>query len=453
MPPTHAGSVPTGWKKRKNWRRRRERDISDGMTDLAAPVSLDLTQPTAIHLDAVGGVSGDMFVAALLDARPDLTAACLAAVEAAKRAMRAPEGAAVQVTPHGDGVLTGSRFLVAPDELVAARAGESAPHGHRHWSELREGLSRIEGLPASVRDVAVGVFELLAWAEAAVHGVAVEEVAFHEVGAWDSVADIVAAATLIDGLGPVRWSVGPLPRGRGAVETAHGALPAPAPAAAKLLLGFTLMDDGEEGERVTPTGAALLRWLRVVQTPDPTPRRLCAVGIGFGARRLKGRSNILRASLYDGGEAGGFTGLGADVVEALSFEIDDQTPEDISIALDHLRAASGVLDICCWPVNGKKGRSAMAVRMLVQPEAAEEVIAAVFHETATLGVRRTLERRVVVPRRMMEAGGVRVKRADRPSGVTFKAESDDIAGISGWRARAQARHAAERAAEAEEDEA
>ena len=438
----------------KGWRRRRRRDISEGMKKQFSSLPQRTEPPLAVHLDPVGGVSGDMFVAAVLDARPDLIPACLQAIGAMRSATRAPAGASARVSAHGDGVLTGTRFEVAPDEMAAPPRhehdhayGGGNRHQHRHWIELHGDISRAEGVSNTVKNIALEVFELLAEAEAAVHGVAVGEVAFHEVGAWDSVADIIAAATLIDALGPAHWSVGPLPRGRGLVQTAHGALPIPAPAALHLLTGFELFDDGEMGERVTPTGAALLKWLRADQDPDPAPRRLVAVGAGFGARRLKGRSNVLRVSLYQGAVAN----PGMDLIEVMRFEVDDQTPEDLSVALQHLRAQPGVLDVCSWPVVGKKGRSAMAVQLMARPDDAEVVAAAVFHETTTLGVRRNQEWRSIAPRRMIEAGGVRVKWAERPSGATLKVELDDIAGISGWRAREQARRAAERAAEAEED--
>lgn len=408
------------------------------MTDLPATVD-------TVLFDAVGGVAGDMVVAALLEARPDLWPKCREAMTAARRALGLPEqGWDAALSPHSDGVLTGARFIVTPDEMDPS-AQPSGAHGHRHWSELRAALLRA-GLSPGVRDAALGIFERLAGAEASVHGVSPDAVAFHEVGAWDSVADIVAAATLIDAIGPVpgrvSWRIGPLPRGRGLVRTAHGALPVPAPAAHRLLSGFELIDDGEDGERVTPTGAAILAYLGAVQTPDPTPRRLLGAGVGFGARRLASRPNILRASLY--GATADPTG---DVIEVLRFEVDDQMPEDLAIGLDHLRRVSGVLDVAHWAAVGKKGRATVSVQVLVEPSSAEAAIDAAFRETATIGLRRRREQREILARRTAMTPAGRVKVVARPGGPTAKLEAEDLAPIKGRAAREALRREAEAEAE------
>lgn len=245
-----------------------------------------------IHLDALGGVAGDMFAAALLDAFPEHQAG----VSASVRAVDARIACAVRA--HNDGILSGARFAVsAPGEVSGAVSGPAphrhehpAPHehphphphphdhghdhgdehghdrarahghGHRPWSEIRAALEAADLAPA-VRAHALGIFGHLADAEARVHGIAVEAVAFHEVGAADSIADIVAAAHLIAALGTRSWSVSALPLGSGRVRTQHGPLPVPAPATTLLLAGFATLDDGVPGERVTPTGAAILRHL------------------------------------------------------------------------------------------------------------------------------------------------------------------------------------------------
>ncbi|MHA1152983.1 MAG: LarC family nickel insertion protein [Alphaproteobacteria bacterium] len=391
----------------------------------------------AVHLDAIGGVAGDMFAAALLDARPDLWPGCQRAIAA----MALPAGVQASAVSHSDGVLTGSRFLVEG----VAKAGEAQDH-HVHWREIRGRLEAAE-LDAVVRESALGIFRLLAEAEAAVHGKAVEAVAFHEVGAYDSIVDIVSAAAIIAGLGPCRWSIGPVPRGRGTIRTAHGVLPVPAPATLELLQGFTLLDDGEDGERVTPTGAAILRYLAPSQSPDLVPRRLLGAGIGFGTRQLAARSNILRATLY-GSTAGA---LLADRVTVLRCEIDDQTAEDLAVAIDRLRAIEGVLDICQWAVLAKKGRLATALQVLTRPDAADRVVAAMLDETTTLGVRRGEQPRSVVRREMRDAGGVRVKLAHLPHGVTAKAEIDDLAELGGASTRGARRAEAEEQAVREKD--
>lgn len=391
----------------------------------------------AVHLDAVGGIAGDMFAAALLDARPDLWCAC----EDAIAAIEPPPGIGYALTNHGDGILTGMRFNV-----VEPRHGHDHHH-HTHWSEIR---ARLENAPlrAGVRSEALGIFAALAEAEAAVHGIAVDSVAFHEVGAWDSIVDILAAATIMDALGQCRWSIGPIPRGRGLVKSAHGMLPVPAPAVLRLLEGYALADDSEEGERVTPTGAAILKYLGASQTPDPVPRRLLGSGLGFGTRTFASRSNVLRATLY--GEA--VEGLMSDEVEVLRCEIDDQTAEDMAIAIDRIRQADGVLDVCQWPVYAKKGRVATALQVLTRPEAADNIAMLCLGETTSLGIRRRRERRTVLARESLDVEGVRVKVARRPAGCTAKAESDDIAGTGGHRARGSRRKQAERQALAGEGE-
>ncbi len=196
------------------------------------------------HLDALGGVAGDMFVACVLDAYPALAdGAAVAASTAARIGCR--------IVTHRDHVLTGSRFVVGDDHEHQHHHGGAHDHGHARWSAIRAALEACS-LRAPVRDHAIGIFSLLAEAEARVHGIAVADVTFHEVGALDSIADIVAAAWLVDALSPARWSVGPLPLGGGSVRTAHGVMPVPAPATTLLLEGFAMLDDGIGGERVTP---------------------------------------------------------------------------------------------------------------------------------------------------------------------------------------------------------
>ncbi|MEJ8571492.1 LarC family nickel insertion protein [Microbaculum marinum] len=391
---------------------------------------------SAVHLDAVGGIAGDMFVAAMLDARPDLWCP----VEEAVAAMEPPAGLAYRLEDHSDGVLNGMRFTV--EEPVSAHSGH---HHHTHWRDIR---GRIESAPlgAETRRAALGIFAALAEAEAAVHGVDVDDVAFHEVGAWDSIADILAAAAVIATIGPCRWSVGSLPRGSGLVKTAHGMLPVPAPAVVRLLAGYSLVDDGETGERITPTGAAILKFLGATQEPDPVPRPLSGSGFGFGRRTFASRSNVLRATLYAApAEVRGARGLRTDEVDVLRCEIDDQTGEDLAIALDHIRGADGVLDVCQWPVMGKKGRVGIALQVLVRPDAADRVAAMCLDETTSLGIRRRRERRAIVARESRMSGNIHVKVANRPAGTTAKAEADDIAGVDGHRERRQRREAAEAA--------
>ena len=387
-----------------------------------------------LHLDPVGGIAGDMFVGAVLDAWPELAEGAIAAVRAAGLG----DDVRIEHRAHRDDVLVGSRFS------VTSRGGETGGHDHVHWCDLRSRLL-ASPLPPAVRERAVAIFSILAEAEAGVHGMAVDDATFHEVGAWDSLADIVAAAFLIEAIDVAHWTVGPLPIGAGRVRSAHGELPVPAPATARILEGFTFQDDGRPGERVTPTGAAILRYLRASTEPRSGPRKLLKTGHGFGLRTLDGISNILRVLAFEVAPDNTRPGAGVGDVAVLSFEIDDQTPEDLAIGLDRLRALDAVLDLVQMPVFGKKGRLATSVRLLAQPEAAEAVIDACFAETTTLGVRWRIERRAVLARRMARSDdGIAVKLAARPGDrVTAKAESDDIAGIAGHADRDEARRVAE----------
>jgi pyridinium-3,5-bisthiocarboxylic acid mononucleotide nickel chelatase len=388
-----------------------------------------------LHLDPVGGIAGDMFVAALLDlwpAQADPLARALAG-------LALPEGVSAGPAPFSDGTLTGTRYLVA---------AERRDSHHRRFREIRA-LIADSALPPAIRRRAVAIFTLLAEVEGRVHGVPVDDVAFHEIGAWDSIVDIVAAAFLVEAAGAASWSVAPLPLGSGRVRTAHGEMPVPPPAVALLIEGFPVIDDGRAGERVTPTGAAILRHL----APGPgLPRAVLrhgGVGYGFGTKRFPGISNVLRVTAFERSAA-----IGAvETIGILRFEVDDQTPEDLAVGLERLRAMPGVIDVLQGAALGKKGRMVAQIQVLTQDFALEAVAETCLAETTTLGVRLERVSRRTLPREsttVTDADGrsVRVKTARRPDGAhTTKAEMDDIAAASGDHAdRANRRARIERAA-------
>jgi pyridinium-3,5-bisthiocarboxylic acid mononucleotide nickel chelatase len=394
-----------------------------------------------LHLDPIGGIAGDMFIAALLDAFPALGAGLDTVL--AKTGL--PPGARCALLAHRDGSLCGRRFeLRLPVESAASTAGRR--HAHAGLSAIRAAIAAM-GLDAAVAARAEAIFAVLAQAEAEVHGVGVDEVEFHEVGALDSIADIVGAAWIIEALGPATWSVGALPLGSGRVPTAHGLLPLPAPAVVKLLQGFEFIDDGLPGERVTPTGAAILRHLACASGTVPRPGRLAASGLGFGSRRLPGLANALRVLAFEQTDA-----PAADEVALLAFEVDDQSAEDLALGLERLRACDGVLDVLQIPVFGKKGRMAAQVQVLAQPQQLSAIVAACFAETTTLGVRRQLLARSVLEREETAVGAaagakVRVKLARRPDGeMSAKAESDDLRAGGGRSGRERLRRKSEAAA-------
>lgn len=377
-----------------------------------------------LHLDPLGGIAGDMFAAAMLDAWPDLKDGMLAAI----RAAGLPQSVDIKVLPHKDHVLTGTRFEVkAPEE---AEGLEPLPF------KVLCGRLKSSDLQSGARDRAIDIFSRLAIAEAKVHGVEKEDVIFHEVGAWDSIADIVGAAHLIESVGAAHWSVSSIPLGAGRVKTAHGVLPVPVPAVTELLKGFLVHDDGLEGERVTPTGAAILSHLAPDCSGAHAPERMTRCGTGFGTRSFPGLSNVLRVLAFENADLP----LAQEEVAVLRFEIDDQAPEDLAVGLDHVRARPGVLDVLQAPAFGKKGRMTAQIQVLARPDALEDIMAACFTETTTLGLRWEVVRRAVLDRGTghHERGGapVEVKYAKRPMGIiTAKAEIDDVAAMAGGHAR------------------
>ena len=364
-----------------------------------------------IHLDVVGGIAGDMFIAALLDARPDLVSGTVAAI----RSAGVPDDWTVGPQPSRRGGMAGSQMRIDPPGDVET--------GHRDYASIESAIQAAE-LEQSVRDRALSIFSLIAQAEAEIHGMAVDEVLLHEVGAIDSVADVVGAAYLIEQLAPASWSVSPLPVGGGFVVTDHGRLPVPAPATQLLLDGFRFVDDGISGERITPTGAAILRYL---DPAEGLPQRACRsaeTGHGFGTRELPGIANMLRVRCYTtGGDS-----PADEQIAVLEFMVDDQTPEDLAVGLDALRDQPGVLEVLQTAAMGKKGRMGHAIQVLTSVDALEETAQACFAETTTIGLRYRIELRKVLPRtEAASQEGVSVKAVVRPGDTTTaKAAMDDI---------------------------
>ena len=395
-----------------------------------------LSMSAHIHLDPVGGIAGDMFAAAMLNAMPEHALPLQQAIGG----LVLPDSVKAKLIPHDDGTLTGARF----DVSLPKPDGEH-DHDHRSYREIRRYLDG-SALDEAVRSRALAIFRALAEAEAQVHGYAVDDVTFHEIGAWDSIVDIVAAAFLIERAGARSWSVAPLPTGSGRVRTQHGDLPVPPPAVVLLLKGFVVFDDGRPGERVTPTGAAVIRHLA------PTPRlprglfRHDRVGYGFGTKRFEGISNVLRVMVLQPVEAG----AAEEEIGVISFEVDDQTPEDLAIGLDRLRGFPGVIDVLQSAAFGKKGRMVASIRVLASASATDAVADRCFAETTTLGVRLERVHRRILPREIASIGdgaeAVRVKRAVRPGGaITAKADIDDIATSGDHRERMQRRQRIEQA--------
>jgi pyridinium-3,5-bisthiocarboxylic acid mononucleotide nickel chelatase len=361
---------------------------------------------TVLVLEPVGGIAGDMLVAALLQ-----LGAPRAALEEGLRALG----------------LSGVSLETSEVEVSGIRAlhlsvhSPKERHPHRSWREIRDLLS-VARLPPRAAELSQSAFALLARAEGRVHGIAPEEVEFHEVGAVDSIVDTVGAAVLIDALGPGRIVALPPPSGGGTARSAHGILPVPAPATLEVLRGRTLRPSGP-GERTTPTGAAMLAaWTEeAAAVPE-----LIVDGIGYGAgtRRWDDAPNVLRALL--GRTAGAADREAAWVLEA---NLDDLSPQLIAAALESVLCA-GALDAWISPVTMKKGRPGHLFGALATEATRAGIEAEIFRQTSTLGIRATRVDRRVLERELVEVetayGKVRVK-VGRLSGATINVapEFDD----------------------------
>jgi uncharacterized protein (TIGR00299 family) protein len=288
----------------------------------------------------------------------------------------------------------------AESATVAAIAAEPSHQGHRHrhgehehhaYQRIR---ARIEAaaLGTEAKRRALDIFDRVAVAEATLHGTTVEEVVFHEVGAIDSVVDIVGTAAALAYLAPASVSCAQVAMGHGTVRCAHGVLPVPSPAALEILrrAGGVMTDGGVARELTTPTGAAILAHAVTAWTPAPTGVAL-AVGWGAGDVELADRPNVVRVT------AVAARGHAADELWRVEANLDDQSPEIAAHAIDHALAA-GAVDAWFTPITMKKGRPALAFAALVPAAARAAVVAALVRETTTIGVRFDRVERTVLSR-------------------------------------------------------
>lgn len=365
-----------------------------------------------LHLDPLGGAAGDMFVAAMVRTFPDLMSRVLADVAAV---LPAGVGQAAFGETRSAGIAAG-RF-----ELSLAPGGMAARHGpETTYAAMRDLIAGADLSDGTARH-ANAILHRIAEAEAKVHDIPIERVHFHELADWDSLMDVTAAGSVIAALAGASWSVGALPLGGGRVRTAHGLLPVPAPATAEILKGYDWFDDGVGGERITPTGAAIIAHLTEGKGNGRNPGgRLVATGEGAGTRAIEGMANILAIRAFEPAEGPATT----DQVLQLAFDCDDMTGEEIGWATGRLRNMTGVRDVVLLTGQGKKGRPVFRVEILAAPEIEGEVAAGIFDLTSTLGIRRALLTRHVLPR---TTDGRSIKTAKRPSGQTAKVESDTLA--------------------------
>ena len=370
-----------------------------------------------VHFDPSSGIAGDMVVAALVDAGVP------ARVVADAIAEMGVHGLKVGFEKRRRGAFAGKGFVVhAPGSHHGPHHGHH--HEHRDYAEIRRLLQRAR-LDAETKRLAGAIFERIATAEAALHGVALDRVAFHEVGAWDSIADVVGAAAALAWLQPSSVSSTPPVLGTGQIHTAHGLMPVPAPATAAILRGIPALLEGE-GELTTPTGAAILATLVTTFGPPP-PMRIEAQGFGAGTREVSDRANVLRVLL---GEAMGRS-LPASAAEVVLLEanLDDMSPQLIEPLMSALFAA-GAVDVWTTSILMKKGRPAWQVSALAPLERVGAIEQAFFRNSTTLGVRRARMERAVLSRSLANVktrfGTVSVKlAADGASLLDASPEFDD----------------------------
>ncbi|HEY0709265.1 MAG TPA: nickel pincer cofactor biosynthesis protein LarC [Polyangia bacterium] len=274
----------------------------------------------------------------------------------------------------------------------AKRTQPSSAHNHRDYAAIKR-LLKNAGLHADVKALAGDIFARIATAEAALHGVPVERIAFHEVGAYDSIADIVGTAAAIVWLAPISVSASPPLVGTGTVRTAHGVVPVPAPATALLLEGIPMIAQGQ-GERTTPTGAGILAAIVDHFGPAP-PMRLVSQGFGAGTKDFTDRANVLRVML--GEPLGEALPDSADEVMLLESNIDDMNPQLVEPLFEALFAA-GALDVWAMPITMKKGRPALTVAALAAHDKVEPVTYAFFEHSSTIGVRMSPRARTALAR-------------------------------------------------------
>jgi uncharacterized protein (TIGR00299 family) protein len=340
-----------------------------------------------LYLDCVGGLAGDMLLAALLDAGAEL--------ETLRAVPRALGIEGVEIDPE--------RVERQGIGALHLRIEARHDHDHRRYADIRA-LVEASELPEGPRAHSLAAFRRLAEVEGGIHGVAPEEVHFHELGSLDTLVDVCGAFVLLDELGVERVVSSPLPFARGFVEAAHGVLPLPAPATLGLLAGAALVGVDTQAELVTPTGAAIAATAVDAWGALP-PLTLERVGYGAGTKELTDRPNVVRVVL--GSESRRLTS-----VVVLETNLDDFTPELVPDAIERCFDA-GALDVWTVPVQMKKGRPGFIVSALARPDAENAVARALLEETSSLGVRVSRLERYELDReeRVVEVEGsaVRIK--------------------------------------------
>jgi hypothetical protein len=344
---------------------------------------------TTCYFDAFSGISGDMTVGALIDAGADgdRVLDCLNSLNL---------GATYRYEKTKRNGLAATKFHV--------EGGKQKDH--RHLPHIAKIIDRAGAISPTAKQNALNIFMKLGEAEAHVHGVPLDLVHFHEVGAVDSISDIVGACVALDLLGVTTVACSPVNVGSGLVETEHGTLPVPAPATAELLKGKPIYAKGPTMELTTPTGAAIVATLATHFGPMPA-LSIQATGFGAGTADFKVQANVLRATIGQRQAA-----KEATTVAILEANIDDANPQILGYAMDRLFAA-GALDVTLQPLQMKKNRPGSLLSVIAKPEDTDALAALILSETTTIGLRITAAERRVAARRFLSVetpwGDVRMK--------------------------------------------
>jgi pyridinium-3,5-bisthiocarboxylic acid mononucleotide nickel chelatase len=407
------------------------------------------------YLDCFSGISGDMFLGALVDAgvRFELlqkTVADLnidASLELARVDRAGISAAKVDVLVRGEKDMPREGFWTAHHQADKeegqhehrSQSAESS-HGHKHGRHLQEILGIIAAAPISDRakQTASDIFLALGTAEAIVHNLEVEQIHFHEVGAEDAIVDVVCSAVGAETLGVERFIASPLNVGGGVVKCSHGVMPIPTPATLELLKGAPIYSGDIQKELVTPTGAAIVKVL--VSGFQSRPRMTTEnIGYGAGVRNFEGQANVLRLSVGEALDAGVSIAKAKsqtvqEEISILEANLDDLNPQLIGY-ITELALSHGALDVFTMPVQMKKNRPGTLLTVLAKPEDEAKLRELIFRESSTLGIRVRRENRYVLPRRHQPVatpwGEVRMKIGGVNGSVsTYAPEYEDCRRIA-----------------------
>jgi len=400
------------------------------------------------YLECFSGISGDMLLGALVDAGVPF-----AGLEAAAAGLNV--GARLQMRKVSRGGLAATKVdVIAPDppqiepghshddhaphtreahsHLDHSHEAHTSPTAHEHSAHTHAAhrslstileIIRSASLADAVKQRSIRAFQLLGEAEAAIHSIPVENVHFHEVGAVDTIVDIVCSAAGAESLNVDRWLASPLNVGSGTVVCQHGTLPVPAPATLALLGDAPVYAAGEPMERVTPTGAAILRMLDVHYEPLP-PMRIKAAGYGAGGRETQGQPNLLRLLV---GEQDAAQPDESESIAVIETVIDDCNPQVLAYVSELLLDA-GAWDVYRAAVQMKKGRAGVQITVLSRPNLVPRLRDILFRETTTIGLRWRLENKLALSREFLTVqaphGEVRIKIARLPNGKIANASPE-----------------------------